>query len=304
MPSAQYRYVRSRQLEGTYPGDRWTGAWITTDLRIQKGWGCPTEGDWPYETDLWPPIEPPGMDERAKENRLFAYVRVRTIDDCRRVVAGKAALPHCAFEIDGSWKNPNPLHGIIPSPVGRMPTGESHAVTLVRYDDRRRRFKFANTWGTRWGHHGYGSLPYDYFPTRLLEAWCSVLYRPLLVARRPPSRIVVGRSTIADPLGRVLRVVEIEDQEQDEMLGWAFLVETADGPEVEELFVRPAYRGLGYGRKLAARLAPFLPRRAWIPRVDWTGSLTPALAATLRRLNLAVQPSPERWAAAVAVRMP
>ncbi len=29
-----YGFVRSRQLEGTYPGDPATGVWVTTTLRV------------------------------------------------------------------------------------------------------------------------------------------------------------------------------------------------------------------------------------------------------------------------------
>jgi hypothetical protein len=116
--------VRSRQLEGTYPGDRRTGAWITTDLRVRKAWGWPADSEWPH----FGPVEPPGIDQRAKANRPFAYGRVRTIDDCRFLIAGRQSLPFCAFEIDDSWwKAPG---GSISDPSGQRPTGKSHAARL------------------------------------------------------------------------------------------------------------------------------------------------------------------------------
>ena len=38
-PSLQYGFVRGRQLEGTFPGDRQTGVWPITGHRVSYGWG-------------------------------------------------------------------------------------------------------------------------------------------------------------------------------------------------------------------------------------------------------------------------
>src|SRR5262249_56575528 len=52
--------------------------------------------------------------------------------------------------------------GIIPMPSARDQLRGGHAVCIVGYDDQKRQFKFINSWGTGWGDHGYGYLPYDY----------------------------------------------------------------------------------------------------------------------------------------------
>jgi hypothetical protein len=81
--SAQYPYSRGRQLEGTFPGDRWTGIWVVTVMRIGHGWGYVQERFWPYDTSIWPPVEPVGLDSIAKDYRLNTYYRrVRTVMDC------------------------------------------------------------------------------------------------------------------------------------------------------------------------------------------------------------------------------
>lgn len=48
----------------------------------------------------------------------------------------------------------------MPSPSSFVTGG--HSVTIVAYDDATRRFKFKNSWSTRFGVGGYGFLPYDY----------------------------------------------------------------------------------------------------------------------------------------------
>ena len=51
-PSVRYGFVRARQLEGTFPGDKETGTWPITALRISYGWGMPPEEAWPYRGGL------------------------------------------------------------------------------------------------------------------------------------------------------------------------------------------------------------------------------------------------------------
>lgn len=116
---------------------------------------------------------------------------------------------------------------------------------------------------------------------------------------------MVRTISVRDSLDRMLHVVEIADLDQNEMLAWASSVETAHGLEVEELFVRPAYQGVGNGRDLAQALnelnaARKLPVRCWVPHADWTGAPTRAQSAIFRRLGIRPNPVPERWAATVA----
>src|SRR4051794_13044688 len=92
-----YRWLRSRQLEGTFPGSCSKGCWITSALRIDRGWGRPTEREWPYSTS-WPPVEPPGMDDSAKRHGILAYQRIRSVDECRKALE-KLAPVQVALDI-------------------------------------------------------------------------------------------------------------------------------------------------------------------------------------------------------------
>jgi hypothetical protein len=58
--SRMYNYIRARQLEGTYSNDPTIGTWATSAMRILRGWGNPTEAEWPYNGRAadWPPDEP------------------------------------------------------------------------------------------------------------------------------------------------------------------------------------------------------------------------------------------------------
>lgn len=85
--SAQYLFVRGRQLEGTFPGDAATGCWPITVNRIGRGWGVPPEDAWPYDVSIWPPREPQNIDAIAKRYPGGRYQRVRTLEECKAVIA-------------------------------------------------------------------------------------------------------------------------------------------------------------------------------------------------------------------------
>jgi C1A family cysteine protease len=52
-----------------------------------------------------------------------------------------------------------------------------HYVCIVGYDDQRQTadgpgaFKFINSWGTAWGHDGYGWMSYEYANQQMDEAY-------------------------------------------------------------------------------------------------------------------------------------
>jgi hypothetical protein len=46
-----------------------------------------------------------------------------------------------------------------------------HAICIVGHDDKKKQFKFKNSWGKSWGKKGYGFLPYRYMGKYLMDAW-------------------------------------------------------------------------------------------------------------------------------------
>lgn len=46
-----------------------------------------------------------------------------------------------------------------------------HAITLCGYNDDKKQFKFANSWGESWGFKGFGFIPYSYFYRFFCDAW-------------------------------------------------------------------------------------------------------------------------------------
>jgi GNAT superfamily N-acetyltransferase len=302
-PSVHYGFVRGRQLEGTFPGDRQSGVWPITAKRISYGWGMPPEENWPYSLPdaVWPLVEPIGIDVVAKEYRFVPYKRVRTIDDCKRILLSDGQEIKVSLDISEKWANP--LEGRIPVPSPTDLTFSTHFITLVAYDRQRDEFTFHNP-HARFGHNGYGVIAAETLATTWWEGWKHISEfeaDPTLKGafRRPPRE-----STFEDTDGSILHWLEILD-ENDNRVAWASALETQANLDIEELFVRPEYRRSGNGRQLFQRLQEIalsrgLPPRIWISFPDAVPGNLKLIEKLARPIGLSIQASGERWAPLVA----
>ena len=306
--SAQYSFVRSRQLEGTPPEDKSTGAWLISAMRVGCGWGTVRERDWPRSGDTWPPAEPPGLDAKAKALRTHRYQRVRSAYECC-VVLGHLGRVIAAFEITEQWFDAK--DGVIPMPRPEEPVVGSHCVTLIGFDRLHSGFVFVNSWGSHWGNQGFGLLPFEYFDEYVVSAWTAYGTGPLPDCYAGEGRTVIYWGNL-DRLGSslhggdVIHGREVYDGTNDERIGWTFAVHRDGFLDVEELFVRPQYRGEGHGRRLVEMLLGLSgklkrPLRLWVPFADWTPANMPLVERVVQKLGLTLFHANVRWAAAMAL---
>ena len=291
--SPMYSYVRSRQLEGTFPGDHRQGCWAVSAMRIAVGWGSVPETCWPYNgrAENWPPVEPPGLDEIAKQYQVAGYQRVRNAAGAKRLIASEKAVI-AGLAIDASWNSPD--HGIV---GGATEDGRGHCVVLIGYNDEAGRFTFVNSWGVSWGEEGYGELPYEYFDERVLDAW--------VLRSGPRARSDEGSDLVVqkDPLGGVFHRYEILDPEDpSQRVAWLIAVERDGFEDIEELFVMPSHRNRGLGHALAAAALWISektgqPLRMWISHADAHAVNSVQVSSLLKQLSLRIGPSEHRWAA-------
>jgi GNAT superfamily N-acetyltransferase len=304
--SELYGFVRSRQLEGTLPGDSETGVWPITAMRVFFGWGSILHDDWPVERPRpWPPPgEPPGLDDLATQRRINHYFRVRTVREC------KLALAYCgpvlaSFEISDEWFTAP--QGVIPPPSPCTQFSAAHSVLLVGYDDTKNQFKFVNSWGADWGDHGSGYVSYNSFEPAWDEGWFMDLEYPDFRKPRPGYlKRSWGFQRAASRF--VYHCVEFTDP-QDLRIAWALAVRREEGwLEVEEFFVRPTFRHQGYGKgllrsleKLAGELGWKL--KMWISHADIDASNISIVDKLIAPIGLARRASGTRWAPMVASPM-
>jgi GNAT superfamily N-acetyltransferase len=100
--------------------------------------------------------------------------------------------------------------------------------------------------------------------------------------------------------------VEVYDAPNDECIGWAFLVARQGFADIEEFFVRPTYRGKGYGTDLVEliRRRPQLsdmPLRLWVSHADRAGVATEPFRRIVKQLGLSINPASRRWASYVGM---
>ena len=156
--SRLYGFVRSRQLDGTFPGDAGTGVWPITACRIERGWGMVPENDWPYPArdDPWPPVEPPGLDAKARNYRIVRYQRITTSYEAKIAISRDWPVG-ASFEITKQWYEAE--NGVIETPPEGAQIIGSHQVLLVGYSDEKQAFRFRNSWGRAGAIKGMGTFP-------------------------------------------------------------------------------------------------------------------------------------------------
>ena len=71
-----------------------------------------------------------------------------------------------------SWMTPAvDKTGVIPMPKKGEELLGGHAICIVGYDDKKKRFKFKNSWSDEWGDRGYGYLLYSYITKYGNDYW-------------------------------------------------------------------------------------------------------------------------------------
>lgn len=300
--SVLYNFVRSRQLEGTFPGDPGTGVWPITAMRIFFGWGSILHDDWPIERPRpWPPPpEPSGLDDLAAQRRINHYFRVRTLEECKLTLAYCGPLL-ASFEISDEWFTAP--QGVIPPPSPGTQYTAAHSVLLVGYDDTKNQFMFMNSWGADWGDHGFGYLPYNSFEAAWDEGWFMDLAYPDFPPHAGYSKRSWGFRHASS--GFEYHCLEFTDP-LNLRIAWALAVQREEGwLEVEELFVRPTFRHQGYGKgllrsleKLAGELGCKL--KVWISYADIDASNISIIDKLIAPIGLARKVSGQRWAPMLA----
>ena len=188
--SRLFLYKATRNLMH-WTGD--TGAYLRTTMGAMALFGVPPEEYWKYviaDFDKEPPafcyafaqnyqslqyfrLDPPGIDRKELLKRIKLFL-------CARL-----PLMFGFTVYQSIWGASDT--GQIPYPGKDDRRAGGHAVVAVGFDDKKK-IKIAgsdksttgallirNSWGTDWGEHGYGWLPYEYVLGSLAVDWWSLL---------------------------------------------------------------------------------------------------------------------------------
>lgn len=170
-----------------------TGAHLRSTMGAMVTVGVCPERYWPYNTDNYDKepsalcyslagnyktvqyvrLDPPGIKETDLLNKIKTYI------------AG--SIPSIFGFTVYSSINQAHINGKIPYPSPKEHVTGGHAMVTVGYDDdvvitnsnngisTKGAFIIRNSWGIKWGDHGYGYLPYDYIFKNLAKDWWILL---------------------------------------------------------------------------------------------------------------------------------
>jgi GNAT superfamily N-acetyltransferase len=301
-----YTFVRSRIMEGTFPGTPQMGHSGITLLRVMRMYGLMPMQVWPVDGRPWPPTLPdPATEEQAKPYRVRSYHRIIDLEAVRFAIAYSNPVS-TAVPITPQWLNAD--QGRIETPKDWIEFTDLHAVCLVGYDDEGRVLKFRNNWGKEWGDEGFGYLPYEYWSRFQMEAWIQDGFGEMLLFRLHPPRqdakIELAWQRSIRGVGQVIGM-ELWAGDGSTDLGWAFACYDENYVNVHELYVRPEYRRQGIGRFLVKRLEGFAQvggqvLRYWLSHID-NSELGSNKLDLAYNLGYRVEESGVTWAAKLIV---
>lgn len=157
--SARYIYYAAREVAGTTGTD--SGATIRDGIRVLATKGAVEEDIWPYVPGQFA-AKPPAAVATAKRYRIADARLVKDLDGIKRALAENGPVVTGITVYQSAMSTEAAKTGVIPMPEKGAQMIGGHAIVIVGFDDHKKLFKFANSWGASWGRHGFGYLPYDY----------------------------------------------------------------------------------------------------------------------------------------------
>ena len=317
MSGVSFNYLRALQLEGRHPAD--VGAWPITYARVHAGEGRIDRSDPRHIVKVSHHNFLPDLPQINNEGRQYIayYRRLDSIDSVKGYISenreqiklgGPGLL--VSLPIFPEW---------VSATSGRIPLIDhaskdsilSHCIMVKDCDQNSQEFKFLNNW-RNWGEESKGYLPFDYFKKYAFDCHALYLFPQYLRRKKQPIKNLgmfqnwTARST-SD-----VRVYGFEFMEKSgtrwQRIAWCFMSDTGKNFLIEDFYVRPEFRGKGYGREIAGQVRDFVLSRGKavnypVPFADCRSespNTYEALVATVKHLGLVFSKSDSHFAAYLA----
>jgi C1A family cysteine protease len=167
--SARYIYYAAREAGG-FDLKIDSGARIKDGITVLSSKGAVAEEVWPYQAGQYAE-KPPTAVATAERFRITDARPLSTVDDLKQALKQNGPVVAGITLFEGMSRSEVSKTGVIPLPEKKEQIVGGHAIVIVGYDDETRRLKFVNSWGKKWGDHGFGYLPYDYAKKYMSDAW-------------------------------------------------------------------------------------------------------------------------------------
>jgi len=164
--SRLFIYYNERVIEHSVKSD--SGAQIRDGVKTLAKQGVCSEKKWPYVVSKFESKPTTACYTEAKRHIISTYHRILTLDEMRTCLAEGYPFVF-GFTVYEAFESQEVSRtGIVNLPGAAERVVGGHAVLGVGYDDGQRRFIVRNSWGPKWGQHGYFTIPYVYLASRNL----------------------------------------------------------------------------------------------------------------------------------------
>lgn len=165
--SELFTYYGARELGG-FPANQDTGSYLRDGIKTLAQSGNADESTWPYNIARFAERPPVDAYTSATQHQVTRYLAVPNNEPAVKGVLANGYPVVFGIPIYQNFPMGNGV-SVIPDPVGQVIGG--HAMTVVGYDDDRRAYLLANSWGNTWGAAGYAWMSYTYFSGQASDLW-------------------------------------------------------------------------------------------------------------------------------------
>lgn len=166
LPSRLFIYYGAREIENTIASD--AGCEIRDGIKVVANLGAPPEELWTYDITKFAMKPRIAAYTSGTSRRAIAYARVNNVGSSQEIRAALASgvpvvLGISVYESFESDTTAMSGHVAMPQPSEAMLGG--HCMVAVGYRpsaDGPPEFIVRNSWGSRWGDHGYCYIPEPY----------------------------------------------------------------------------------------------------------------------------------------------
>jgi Cysteine protease len=172
-PSRLYVYYKERLLENPDGPITDSGAWVVDGYNWVAKNGICAEGYWPYNISKVNDPPPEICDQAAKGHTVSGFFQIKLDDALHNTIAWclQTSRPvMMAFGVYKSFSNID-TSGLCPIPSPQKyndgndpvdPFYGGHEVVIIGYDDSKKLYTVANSWGSDWGDNGFFYMPYEF----------------------------------------------------------------------------------------------------------------------------------------------
>jgi len=164
--SVRYVYSEAKKIDG-FPDEEGTD--IRCALKILKNKGVPPDDCWPYKAHQNDkPCKKAA--ELAAPYKITKYVSLKTEKEMKESLNTNGPFIAGVEVYYQAWTDAED-NGKVTMPDKDDSLEGGHAICIVGYDDKKKLYKFKNSWSKSWGDKGYGYLPYEYMKKYLMDGW-------------------------------------------------------------------------------------------------------------------------------------